>query len=495
MKPTHLVVLLLVVCAPASADSELGLVLVVGGDPQAFTFEVPAGAEFSLQYSLGMEVLDAPEGDVIAPGETLIAPESLGDWDGDGDYDLRDFAEFQICYSGTAPFIPGCEPFDLDGDGDVDFADHSALVPWFTGPRLLNVPGDYDADGDFDLRDFAEFQVCFSGESAHAPGCEPFDVDEDGDVDTLDFEIIEPWFAGPHHLMLDVPITLYARGLAPSSLLGDKLIEVYVDGEVVASQVVTVVQLTVIPTTVSYGTAMVAELEPTGGPLVFDEDTTASWAGDFQPSVGAPIPVTIAYDADEVLERSDSQCVLVAGAGSSDTPLEAFLSDGELIGSFTFDLNGLLISASHDITVAEGPANIYTIEYSPEMVPSLGEPSDEINVFPAPVPDEETMVFATAHHYCVVVPVEKTPETLGGPMELTVQVMTLNADYSVIQDSFELTLTRDDTDPDYIRYISDLEVPLFPINVDVDPTQYTEVWPFETVDDGVVVVVEEEVAQ
>ncbi len=60
------------------------------------------------------------------------------------------------------------------------------------------IPGDFDADFDFDMKDLAAFQCCYSGPNS-APGFEPpspeclavFDVDgADGDIDSTDWEML-----------------------------------------------------------------------------------------------------------------------------------------------------------------------------------------------------------------------------------------------------------------------------------------------------------------
>jgi 6-phosphogluconolactonase (cycloisomerase 2 family) len=60
-----------------------------------------------------------------------------GDFDGDGDVDLADFATFSQCFGGSNnPPNPGCPPgadADCDDDGDVDLADFSIFAQNYTG--------------------------------------------------------------------------------------------------------------------------------------------------------------------------------------------------------------------------------------------------------------------------------------------------------------------------------------------------------------------------
>ncbi|MEE9296032.1 MAG: hypothetical protein V3W34_13865 [Phycisphaerae bacterium] len=66
---------------------------------------------------------------------TLVC--ATADADGDGDADWADFAEMQICFTGSdaGPISPGCEVFDFDLDNDVDVIDFMHFINAATGPR------------------------------------------------------------------------------------------------------------------------------------------------------------------------------------------------------------------------------------------------------------------------------------------------------------------------------------------------------------------------
>ena len=92
---------------------------------------------------------DAPAPAAFAPDEALIASLThadwkgirntlglddetngasdgwLGDFDGDGDVDQSDIAEFNSCFFMRSAAMPSkCDPGDFDGDGDVDWLDY-----------------------------------------------------------------------------------------------------------------------------------------------------------------------------------------------------------------------------------------------------------------------------------------------------------------------------------------------------------------------------------
>lgn len=75
-------------------------------------------------------------------------------------------------------------------------------------PESAPAHGDCDGDGDVDLADFAEFQICFADESpgVTAGPCACGDFDEDGDVDLTDFADFQLAFSGPAPLTWQAPL-------------------------------------------------------------------------------------------------------------------------------------------------------------------------------------------------------------------------------------------------------------------------------------------------
>jgi len=67
------------------------------------------------------------------------------------------------------------------------------------GFRFQIPPGDFEEDGDVDLRDVGWFAVCVAGPDDEPPmfECRRFDVNRDGAVDLADFPTIQRNFTGP----------------------------------------------------------------------------------------------------------------------------------------------------------------------------------------------------------------------------------------------------------------------------------------------------------
>lgn len=79
-------------------------------------------------------------------------------------------------------------------NGSTDYFDASDSDFSIELPEV--VPGDADSDGDVDLIDFGELQLCY-GQAEVTTACEVFDFDLDDDVDLVDFASFQLMFTGP----------------------------------------------------------------------------------------------------------------------------------------------------------------------------------------------------------------------------------------------------------------------------------------------------------
>jgi subtilisin-like proprotein convertase family protein len=83
---------------------------------------------------------------------------------------------------------------DVAGQAGV-WVDWSMVIHGTSNESLY---GDSDGDGDVDLLDFGQFQLCFTGEggAGHSSECGVFDSDDDDDVDLADFAAFQTSFTG-----------------------------------------------------------------------------------------------------------------------------------------------------------------------------------------------------------------------------------------------------------------------------------------------------------
>lgn len=85
-------------------------------------------------------------------------------------------------------------PDDIDiSDGNSSDCNGTAV------PDECEAIGDYNGDGNVDLDDYAQWDACLTGPNAGplTLGCESFDLDTDIDVDLLDFALFQVLFGCP----------------------------------------------------------------------------------------------------------------------------------------------------------------------------------------------------------------------------------------------------------------------------------------------------------
>jgi hypothetical protein len=102
---------------------------MIAGEPGG---DLNPGCELDLHASYLPASLDA----FVAK---LVCPELLADFDGNGVVDLRDVAQFQLCFTDEGPTTcdDGCPRLDLDPDDDIDLSDFLDFKAALTGPHLL----------------------------------------------------------------------------------------------------------------------------------------------------------------------------------------------------------------------------------------------------------------------------------------------------------------------------------------------------------------------
>lgn len=380
----------------------------------------------------------------------------------------------------------------------------------YTAPTLA---GDFEPDCDVDLDDFADFQICFTGTGGGpvAPGCDPFDFEPDTDVDLTDFTVFQDNISGPQ--CGTVSIVVFVEGLTPSVVLGDATIDLLTDPDgngtfdVHDTQAVTVVSIDISPPSGPPGTPLTVTMQPAIAPIVFDSTTTADWEGVYQPPLGPPTALfQIAYDSDQFRESSPSEAILIVGDGTvTNAPdFEDLEGPGTTPGTFTFNLIGLTVRRSFTFAPEMSESSAwYSISYQDTSTepgpPVLGEELDTLNMMdlsgdPDPLnPVEEVLLSAFAFHLAAVLRIdENTTSVSEAPDTLSVDLISYDTGGLELDRLEDLVVSRvagDDGDPAHIVYHSQLDRPIILVDVALDEGSYPDVLLLQAESDGSAVVV------
>jgi hypothetical protein len=437
--------------ALACPPGETGRLVIVDGEPTEVVVDVPSLATWKLSYNPSMiAVWDTPtKNNLVPPGTEYMAPAVVGDDDLDCDVDLRDVAEFQVCFTGDGGgILPDCSGFDTEPDGDVDFADFEIVGLDLRGPR-----------------------VC-----------------------------------------VDTSLAFYVEGLIASTTLCDTALETLADsdgdGVFESSQVseLTVVEVTLAPTSGPVGTPVTVSLTPAITPLAFDAATTATWAGVYDPAVGDPSPpLQVTYSAAQFREISADEAIIVIGDGAvTDAPDFGETNDpGVLVGQLTLVVAAGEIRVPFDFAPEFDAARWEDVNYPDgpggAADPMLdGEPTDLpvllLTNTPNPLnPSESFLLNANGFHVAAVVRVEENPTTVASaPTTLNVDLVSYDSQGIEIDRVFDLMLERvlgDDGDPNNLIYHNDLDTPIVLVDVDLSGGSYPSVVPLHVLGGGSAVIV------
>ena len=469
------------------------VLLSLGAAPAPVQFVVPGGTRYHLQYDAArLAVWTTVDREHLIPP---LSPIALCEPPG-GDVCTTD-----QCLSGACQNVPNAGLYgDVDHNGIVNIYDAFCVLDGFAGTFDRCTFADVDIEpctrnGVVNVFDLFAILDVIGGNPACCqalPPSQPLGNAPDAPSHGT--------LVGASGACQSGTTTVYVEGLTVSQVPDDASMTLRADPttpfvlESFETKTVTVLQVQTSPTTVSAGTPISITIQPPGA-VAFDANTTASLIGQVGPAGGPTFPVAINFSAAEFLETSPSEAIVIAGTGSVDVPLAAFLfSAADLAGTLTLNAGGEAIDSGQAFVVTETDARLYYVDYiNADLLPTLGEPADPFYVFPGPVPDEDRMRVLSLYHQLAVVPVDKNATTLAGPATIEAQVVTFPPGLSAIQASVTLTLTRqpDDTDPEVLFYVSDLFKPIFPLNVPVDREQFTEFTPIHTPYSGLLVIVPE----
>jgi hypothetical protein len=335
-----------------------------------------------------------------------------------------------------------------------------------TGQRLL---GDATGDGSVRLTDLIVIANRLG--STSALGC---DLDQDGVVGPPDLVLCRNAMGtGPS----TTTVTVYADGLAASTALGDTSVQLLVDADgdgAFAPLVVTaltVVNVSIAPTSGPIGTLVTVTIQPAVSPLAFDADTTATWAGSLYPHGDPPgNPLTVDYDASQLHELSAEQASFVLGDGDltggefGQPPLE-----GRLDGAVTLHFAGTNVTRSHSFTVE--PAWGFVDGGGG----GAGAPVDTLYILRPSDPawgDYVTLESCKANQYLLtLLPAKNAQSQSVAPQDLLVDLISYSgAGVEIGRTGVWMFLAgRDDFGADFLVYYSNWQRPIVFVDEYVDP--------------------------
>lgn len=123
-----------------------------------------------------------------------------GDFDGDSYVDARDMKAFHYCLNGPTGQSTGiCEITDMDHDGDTDLRDFVEHVQPIAVEACMGL-GDFSGDCDTDLNDYARIFICLNRGGPgvlSVAQCADTDLNQDGHHDLRDYAIFQAAYEDP----------------------------------------------------------------------------------------------------------------------------------------------------------------------------------------------------------------------------------------------------------------------------------------------------------
>lgn len=414
--------------ALAGAGGSPGTVVVIGETPESIAFQVPGDSPYKFQYDPARITLwdTVDKQNAIPPGAVFTA----------------------------GPGVPGCE---------------------------------------VDLSDFAALQSCFSGKNGGVvPGCTGSDTDADNDIDLEDYATFHATIVGPLCTIQTIPT--FVEGLTASTSLSDVqitlLIDPDVDGEftVEAIQPVTVVSISITPTSGALGTAVTITLQPAIAPLAFGPLTTAEWSGVFQPIQGpSSDPFTMTYSISQFLTSSPSIATVIVGGGDGLPPLppEGILP-GSMVGAINIVLASHDLDRSFDFQIAGSVLDWFRLDYPQDEFEFLDDPPmlsatplDKIPIYEVPSAGAMPEFLSVAFFYhtaCVLLLAENSFTVAVAPASFTVDLISFDSSGVEVDRVLGVVLALDamDGDPDHLTYHSDLARPIVHVEGTIDKQQFPD---------------------